>query len=398
MDQFLVNKQIVLGVSGGIAAYKSADLVRRLRERGAIVRVVMTANAKHFITPLTMQAVSGNPVHDDLFDLQAEAAMGHIELARWADAVLIAPATADCMAKLAEGQANDLLTTICLATRAPIVLAPAMNQGMWKNTQTEENAQALQAKGMYLFGPGEGSQACGDVGPGRMLEPTELVERLAAVFATGLLAGKKILITAGPTREAIDAVRFISNPSSGKMGYALAEAAFEAGAKVTLISGPVNLTKPSRIKCVDVISAEEMLNAVLAEINHCDIFIGTAAVADFRCKKIAAKKIPKKELPLELALEYTTDIIATVATLSPRPFVVGFAAETDNLLEKAQTKLHHKKLDMIVGNQVDEPGIGFDSDENAVIVLWGDQQETLVKKSKQKLARELVELIAKQQP
>lgn len=395
MNQFLTNKQILVGVTGGIAAYKSADLVRRLRERGASVRVIMTEGAKQFITPLTMQAVSGNPVHDDLFDLKAEAAMGHIELARWADAILIAPATADFMAKLKGGEANDLLTTVCLAARAPIALAPAMNQGMWKHTQTQENLQALRVQGIAIFGPGEGSQACGDVGFGRMLEPLELADHLSALFNTTALTGKRIIITAGPTQEPIDAVRFIGNPSSGKMGYALAEAAMEAGAKVTLISGPVHLAKPSRIECIDVVTAEEMLTAVMSKVAECDIFIGAAAVADFRCKKIEQRKIPKQEVSLELMLEYTPDIIAEVAKLSPRPFVVGFAAETDNVIEKAQAKLSNKKMDMIVANPVNEQGIGFGGDENAVTVIWRDQQSQFSKMPKKKLARELVSLMAK---
>jgi phosphopantothenoylcysteine decarboxylase / phosphopantothenate---cysteine ligase len=393
MNSFLANKQILVGVTGGIAAYKSADLVRRLREQGAFVRVVMTENAKQFITPLTLQAVSGSPVHDDLFDVQAEAAMGHIELARWADAILIAPATADCIAKIAKGEASDLLTTICLATGAPIALAPAMNQGMWKHTQTHENVQALQKKGLYIFGPGVGDQACGEVGPGRMLEPLELVEQTAALFATGLLAGKHIMITAGPTHEAIDAVRFITNASSGKMGYALAEAAHEAGAIVTLITGPVNLQKPSRFKCIDVVSAQEMLDMVMKQISSCDVFIGTAAVSDYRCKMPFAHKVPKKEASLTLELEHTPDIIAKVALTLPRPFIVGFSAETDNVLEKARAKLRKKNLDMMVANQINEPGIGFGSDENAVTVLWKEQQRLFEKQSKQKIARELVGLM-----
>jgi phosphopantothenoylcysteine decarboxylase/phosphopantothenate--cysteine ligase len=396
MNQLLLeNKQIILGVTGGIAAYKSADLVRRLREQGAVVRVVMTDNSKEFITPLTMQAVSGHPVHDNLFDLQAEAAMGHIELARWADAVLIAPATANCMARLARGEANDLLTTLCLATRAPVALAPAMNQAMWKHTQTQDNLQVLQAKGIYIFGPGVGGQACGDIGLGRMLEPAELVELTATIFVSGILKNKRVLITAGPTRESIDSVRFITNPSSGKMGYALAQAAAEAGAKVTVVSGPVALSKPAGVHCINVTTAEEMLTAVMQEVTKCDIFIGAAAVADFRCKNPGLGKIPKEVFSLELMLEYTPDIIAQVASLVPRPFVVGFAAQTDQLLEKAQTKLVNKRLDMIIANQINEAGIGFDSDENAVTVMWDKEKLAFAKMSKWKLAKELINLIAK---
>lgn len=393
MNKFLVNKQIILGVTGGIAAYKSADLVRRLREAGADVRVVMTAHAKEFITPLTMQAVSGNSVHDELFDLKAEAAMGHIELARWADAIVVAPATADFMARLLNGEANDLLTTLCIAAKAPLVLAPAMNQAMWKNTLTQRNAQALQDKGVHLFGPSEGSQACGDVGPGRMLEPLEIVARLEGIFATQMFSGKHVVITAGPTRENIDPVRYISNASSGKMGYALAEAAVEAGARVTLISGPVNLLKPSRVKVIDVVSAQEMLDAVMEQMSDCDIFISVAAVADYRCKQVATQKIAKTAGTLTLELERNPDIVASVAKLSPRPIVIGFAAETHDLLNKAKAKFENKKLDMIIANQV-ESGLGIGSDENAVTVLWKNGQQEFPLMGKRKLARELMEFIA----
>jgi phosphopantothenoylcysteine decarboxylase / phosphopantothenate---cysteine ligase len=394
MEQHLFNKQIILGVTGGIAAYKSADLVRRLREVGASVRVVMTANAKEFITPLTMQAVSGNPVHDDLFDLHAEAAMGHIELARWADLILIAPASADFMARLVNGEADDLLTTLCLATTAPIALAPAMNQAMWKNTQTASNVQALTQKKFHIMGPGEGDQACGDVGPGRMLEPLEIVARVKNIFATGSLSGRRVVITAGPTHEAIDPVRYITNASSGKMGYALAQAAQEAGAQVTLISGPTHLEKPRRVNCIDVTSAQTMLDAVMAQIKDADIFLAVAAVADYRCKTIAPQKIAKKAEELSLVLERNPDIVSTVAKLADRPFVVGFAAETENLLAHARDKLQKKNLDMIIANQVGQPEMGIGSDENAVTVLWRDQQKDFSRMHKQKLARELIGLIA----
>ena len=394
MEQHLFNKQIILGVTGGIAAYKSADLVRRLREVGASVRVVMTANAKEFITPLTMQAVSGNPVHDDLFDLHAEAAMGHIELARWADLILIAPASADFMARLVNGEADDLLTTLCLATTAPIALAPAMNQAMWKNTQTAANVQALAQKKIQLFGPGEGDQACGDVGPGRMLEPLEIVARVKNMFSTGSLSGRRVLITAGPTREAIDPVRYISNASSGKMGYALAQAAREAGAQVTLVTGPVQLEKPTRVNCIDVTSSQEMLDVVLANVTGADVFLAVAAVADYRCKTIAPQKIAKKADEITLVLERNPDIVTTVAQLDQRPFVVGFAAETENLLAHAREKLQKKKLDMIIANEVGHAETGIGSDENAVTVLWRDQQKEFTRMHKQKLARELIELIA----
>lgn len=392
MKHFLANKQIVLGVTGGIAAYKSADLVRRLREVGATVRVVMTEGAKQFITPLTLQAVSGNPVHDDLFDLKAEAAMGHIELARWADVIIIAPATADFMGHLVNGEAQDLLSTICLATKAPIALAPAMNQGMWRNTLTQENVTTLKAKGFHLWGPAEGDQACGDVGPGRMLEPLEIVDRASELFAKGTLAGKKVVITAGPTREAIDPVRFISNASSGKMGYAMATALQEAGAEVVLVSGPVSLQKPARIQCIDVVSTQEMLEAVMSEIDSADIFIGVAAVSDFRCKKVSLQKIPKiKTENFELALERTPDILAKVAQLTKKPFVVGFAAETEDLMQNAKAKLLNKKLDMIVANSAVD---AINSDENEATVLWKDQHKLFPRMSKHKLARELVALIS----
>lgn len=396
MTQRLMNKQILLGVTGGIAAYKSADLARRLREAGAVVHVVMTSSAKEFITPLTLQAVSGNPVHDDLFDTHAEAAMGHIELARWADVVLVAPATADFIARLVKGGADDLLTTLCLATAAPIALAPAMNQGMWKNTRTQENVQAAHAKGMHIFGPGIGDQACGDVGPGRMLEPIELVERVSELFKTGSLKGLRVLMTAGPTHEAIDPVRYISNASSGKMGYALAVAAMEAGANVTLISGPVSLNKPSRVERIDVVSAQDMFDAVMQRVADCDLFIAVAAVADYRCKTIASNKIAKKDQTMNIVLERNPDIVATVASLDKRPFVVGFAAETENMLANAKAKLQHKKLDMIVANPVGQPDAGIGADDNTVSVLWGDQQKVFPRMSKEKLARELVALIASQ--
>jgi phosphopantothenoylcysteine decarboxylase/phosphopantothenate--cysteine ligase len=394
MEQRLINKQIILGVTGGIAAYKSADLARRLREAGAEVRVVMTAKAKEFITPLTMQAVSGNPVHDDLFDLHAEAAMGHIELARWADLVLVAPATADFMARMVSGEANDLLATLCLATKAPIALAPAMNQAMWKNTTTQANLQVLKERKIHIYGPGEGNQACGDVGPGRMLEPLEITERAASLFAPGSLTGQRVLITAGPTREAIDPVRYISNASSGKMGYALAAAAVEAGARVTLISGPVNLEKLSHVETIDVISAQQMYDAVMHEVKTCDIFLAVAAVADYRSKEISTQKIAKTDAAPHLDLELNPDIVASVAQLPTRPIVIGFAAETHDLVAHAQAKLKNKKLDMIIANDVTQSQVGIGSDDNAVTVLWQDQQQTFPSMSKQKLARELIALIS----
>lgn len=394
MNPYLQNKQVLLGITGSIAAYKSADLVRRLREVGATVRVVMTQNAKAFITPLTMQAVSGFPIHDDLFDLQAEAAMGHIELARWADLILVAPATADFIARLTKGLAEDLLSTLCLATNAPIVLAPAMNQGMWLHAITQENMEALKKKKVNIFEPGEGSQACGDVGPGRMMEPLEIVKNLQNIFATGLLAGKKVLITAGPTHEYLDPVRFLTNKSSGKMGYALAQAAFEAGAQVTLISGPVKLAKPTHLTCFNVISAQEMLEKVLDKVQDCDIFISVAAVADYRSEKIAPQKIQKKESSLQLHLIRNPDIISEVANLKHPPFIVGFAAETEDLLEKAKRKKQHKKMDLIIANRVDE--MAMDQDDNEVTVLMSDREIHFSRSEKNKLARQLINLIAEE--
>ena len=338
--QRLCNKRIVLGVTGGIAAYKSAELIRSLCKLGADVRVVMTKSACEFITPLTLQALSHNPVHLDLLDTDAEAAMGHIELAKWADIVLVAPATANFIARLAGGQANDLLTTLCLATAAPICLAPAMNQGMWRDVTTQENIDKLVEKGLKIFGPADGSQACGDIGPGRMLDPELITLHTAEMFKHDIFTGRSVLITAGPTREDIDPVRFISNHSSGKMAYALAEAAVEAGARVTLVSGaPVNIDKPGRVKTIDVVSAQQMHDAVQENIEGVDIFIGCAAVSDYRPVEILKDKIKKNpdntEEILELKLVRNPDIVASVAALDNAPFVVGFAAETSNVIEYA---------------------------------------------------------------
>lgn len=393
MAQFLSNKRILLGVTGSIAAYKSADLVRRLREAGAHVRVAMTENAKRFITPLTMQAVSGFPVHEELFDLQAEAAMGHIELARWADMVLIAPASADFMARLARGNADDLLTTLCVATQAPIAVAPAMNQGMWKHGLTQENLFILKGKGVHIFGPGEGNQACGDVGPGRMIEPIEILSCLDAVFATGELAGLRVLVTAGPTHEAIDPVRYITNGSSGKMGYALATAAHEAGAKVTLVSGPVSLPKPSHFETIPVVSALEMHEAVMRKIADYDIFLAVAAVGDYRCQTIAQQKLHKHEAIVQLTLERNPDIAASVGQLPGRPFMVGFAAETENVIEQAKAKRQRKNMDMIIANRVGL-GVGMGADDNEVTVISAKQETPLSPAPKRKLARQLITLIA----
>ena len=388
-------KHILLGVTGGIAAYKSADLVRRLRERGAEVQVVMTDGAREFVTPMTFQALSGRPVRTDLWDPAAEASMGHIELARWADLVLIAPATADFLARLAAGRADDLLATTCLATAAPIALAPAMNQQMWANAATQANVALLKERGIHLFGPGSGDQACGEVGAGRMLEPGELAALADAKLThSGVLSGRRVLITAGPTREPIDPVRFISNRSSGKMGFAVAQAAREAGAEVVMICGPVSLATPAGVRRVDVESAADMLVAVQAEVRRDDIFISTAAVADYRPAQAATQKIKKTEENLALQMARTTDIIGTVAASANRPaFVVGFAAETDTVEQNARTKMLRKSLDMIAANEVGHDK-AFDCADNELIVLWRTGRKLLPRNAKTQLARELIELIA----
>lgn len=390
----LANKRIVLGVSGGIAAYKSAELIRRLRDAGAEVKVVMTAAAQQFITPLTLQALSGQPVHSDLLDPEAEAAMGHIELARWADLILVAPASADCIARLAQGMANDLLTTLWLATKARLAVAPAMNQQMWAAPSLQENLALLRARGVAVFGPASGSQACGDVGEGRMLEAVELAACCADQFETGALTGRHVVITAGPTREALDPVRYISNHSSGKMGFALAAACAEAGARVTLIAGPVQLATPDRVQRIDVESALQMLTAAQTAVADADIFIATAAVADYRPAAVAEQKIKKSADTLTLELVKNPDIVATIAAREPRPFVVGFAAETEKVVEHARDKLARKRLDMIACNDVARGDIGFQSDDNALTVIWPGGEQLLEKASKAVIARQLVALIA----
>jgi len=340
-----------------------------------------------------MQAVSGFPVHTELFDLHAEAAMGHIELARWADIVVVAPASADFMARLANGNADDLLTTLCLATPATIAIAPAMNQAMWKHTVTQANLQALQQKHVHIFGPAEGNQACGDVGPGRMLEPVEIIEKLNTIFSTGSLAGKQVVITAGPTHEAIDPIRFLTNGSSGKMGYALAEAAREAGAQVTLISGPVQLPKPSHVDVVPVTTALEMHAAVMRKMAECDIFLAVAAVGDYRSQEIAPQKLHKDAETMQLSLVRNPDIVSDVAKLANPPFIVGFAAETESVIEQAKTKRQRKKMDMIIANQIsaDQP---MGSDENTVTVISETSQQSLPAAHKRKVAREIIAMIA----
>ena len=386
-------KRILLGVTGGIAAYKSPDLVRRLRDRGAEVQVVMTGGAREFVTPTTFQAVSGRTVRSDLWDAAAEAAMGHIELARWADAVLIAPASADFLARLATGQANDLLSTLCLATEAPIAVAPAMNHVMWANAATRTNVATLAQRGVRIFGPAEGDQACGEIGEGRMLEPVDLAERVLALLpASGALAGRRVLITAGPTRERIDPVRFVSNRSSGKMGFAVAQAAREAGATVVLVAGPVSLPTPAGVARIDVESAADMLAAVLRELPGTDIFISTAAVADYRPARAAEQKIKKTAESLELAMERTTDVLATVAARADRPYAVGFAAETESVEQNARTKLMKKNLDMIAANEVGHDK-AFDCDDNQLIVLSRNGRHELLRAGKLTLARGLIALI-----
>jgi phosphopantothenoylcysteine decarboxylase / phosphopantothenate---cysteine ligase len=380
----LINKQILLGITGGIAAYKSAELCRLLVKAGAEVRVVMTASACEFITPLTMQALSGNRVHIELLDEEAEAAMGHIELARWADLVLVAPASANFIARLTHGEASDLLTTVCLAATAPLALAPAMNQAMWSNQNTQDNMSALKQKGLHIFGPADGEQACGDIGLGRMLEPSELALLAAGLFQNGAFAGLKVCITAGPTREAIDPVRYISNHSSGKMGYALAQAALEAGAQVSLISGPVNLPPPPHAYLVNVESAEQMLNAVTKET--CDIFIAVAAVADYRPQQIASNKIKKTRESIQLELVENPDILATIAAQKPKPFCVGFAAETENLKRNALAKLTNKNIDLVIANHATNT---FNNDEASVNAYWHKGEKVLTPDGKKKVPEKL---------
>jgi phosphopantothenoylcysteine decarboxylase/phosphopantothenate--cysteine ligase len=392
---YLSGKHILLGVTGGIAAYKSAELVRQLREQGAEVRVVMTAAATEFITPLTLQALSGNPVHTDLLDTDAEAAMGHIELARWADALLVAPATADFLARVVDGRADDLLAATCLACEAFVAVAPAMNRAMWENPATGDNIATLGKRGVLIMGPAEGLQACGESGPGRMLEPADLVTRLASLFQTGLLAGKRVLVTAGPTREAIDPVRYISNRSSGRMGFAVATAAAEAGAAVTLISGPVSLATPAGVQRIDVESAADMHAAVMREIACADIFISVAAVADYRPLVAAPHKIKKADPEISLDLVRNSDILAAVAALPDAPFTVGFAAETEALEVNAQHKREAKSIDMIAANTVGSDQ-GFECEENALHVFWNQGEQRLPRADKTKLARQLIAVIAGQ--
>lgn len=390
----LNQQNILLGVTGGIAAYKTPDLVRKLTAKGANVRVVLTESARAFVSPLSLQAVSGNPVSDDLLDPAAEAAMGHIELAKWADKLLIAPATANFMAKLTHGLADDLLSTLCLATEAKVFIAPAMNQQMWKAAATQANLATLLQRDVTIIEPAAGEQACGDVGPGRMPEPIELAEALVDINVQTELNQKKIVITAGPTRESIDPVRYITNHSSGKMGFSLAKAACDMGAQVTLVAGPVNLTTPEGITRVDVQSAQQMHEAVMTVVGDCDIFIGCAAVADYRPTNVVDQKIKKNNEELTLTFTKNPDILADVAKLQHAPFTVGFAAETQDVSRYAKDKLKRKNLDMIAANDVSRSDIGFNSDQNALTVFWEGGEKSLDIADKDKLAVQLMQQIS----
>ena len=399
----LLGKNILLAITGGIAAYKSAELCREFKRAGADVRVVMTKSAQEFITPLTLQALSGQPVHTELLNPESEAGMGHIELAKWPDLIVVAPATANFIAKYANGLADDLLSTLLLATTSPITIVPAMNQAMWKNPLTQRNMDELIkcfGERLNVLGPEAGEQACGDVGPGRMMEPMNILQSVAEYFSPSKdkpLSNKVVVITAGPTREAIDPVRYISNHSSGKMGYSLAQACQQFGAKVILISGPCNLVPPAGVICKNVVSAQDMFDAVMYEVNQaCNVFIGCAAVADYRPKDVNQQKMKKTgdACDISLDLEQNIDIIAAVANMDDKPFTVGFAAETNDLLRYAKSKLKNKKLDMIVANDVSSPELGFNSDYNEVYVITSNQQQLLEKQSKQGIANKIVTQIS----
>ncbi|MDB2443752.1 bifunctional phosphopantothenoylcysteine decarboxylase/phosphopantothenate--cysteine ligase CoaBC [Gammaproteobacteria bacterium] len=391
----LANKRIILGITGGIAAYKCAELTRGFVKAGADVKIVMTKSAEEFVTPLTLQALSGNRVHQNLLDLEAEAAMGHIELARWADVIIIAPATANFIARAAQGRAEDLLTTILLATPSLIAIAPAMNVEMWTDRQTQTNIEILRKRDVIVFGPSSGSQACGDVGLGRMLEPELIIDSVTQSFQTDILTGRKILITGGPTREAIDPVRYISNHSSGKMAYALASEAVNAGAEVLLVSGPVMETVPERVTCLKVTSADEMLHLVLSRMQDVDIFIGVAAIADYRPAKEEKQKIKKHKNQIDLTLIKNPDIISEVASLPNRPYIVGFAAETENILENGIEKLTRKNLDLLFANDATET---FGSDVVASTAIFADENFTIKSGKKSAVARHMLQIIANKLP
>ena len=392
----LANKNILLGVTGGIAAYKSAEIVRHLKKSGASVRVVMTRSAEEFITPLTLQALSGNRVSTELLDAEAEAAMGHIELAKWADGIIIAPATANTIARLSSGRGDDLLSTVTLAFDGPISVAPAMNQAMWRDERTQENLKKLIDQDFGICGPGSGEQACGDVGLGRMLEPLDILDMFSLSFNEGTLSGKKILITAGPTQEPIDPVRFITNRSSGKMGYSLVEAALESGANVTLISGPVNIDPPSNCNFVSIKTAEEMYDAVMHHISGMDVYIGTAAVSDYSPAKASDSKIKKdgSSSPMVLELKENQDILKSVSELEQRPYVVGFAAETNDLIKNAEKKLSNKNLDLIIANDVSNKDIGFDSDDNEVTLITEKEKYLIERQNKRKVSKKIIDFIS----
>ena len=393
---FFKNKNILLGVTGGIAAYKAAEIIRCFKKEGADVRVVMTESAKEFITPLTLQAVSGNEIHDSLLDIKAESAMGHIELAKWADILLIAPCTAETMAKITHGRADNLLGSIVLASKANIYLAPAMNMNMWLDESTQENFKILSSREITFIGPAKGEQACGDVGPGRMEEPNDIIEFIKIYEKKGPLLDKKITITAGPTREQIDPVRFISNNSSGKMGYAMAEAAVEFGAEVNLVSGPVSLDADMSINLIKVNSAYEMLQSVIKCMDYSDIFIGCAAVSDFKPLKYSDKKIKKEDIKnIDLELEKNEDILSYVSSKFPSAYVVGFAAETFDINDNAKKKLESKNLNMIISNDVSNDSIGFDVEDNEVNVITKNEEIFLKKDKKIRIAREILKIISK---
>ena len=388
-------KNILLGVTGGIAAYKAAEIIRLFKKLGADVRVVMTESAKEFITPLTLQAISGNEIHDSLLNTEAEAAMGHIELAKWADIILIAPCTAETISKITHGRADDLMGALILASKADIFIAPAMNMNMWLDNSTQQNYKTLSSRGISFIGPAEGEQACGDIGPGRMVEPENIIELIRSSYKTGPLSGKTITITAGPTREQIDPVRFISNNSSGKMGYSLADAAIEAGASVNLVSGPVSLEADKSINLYKINSASEMMNVVMECMDSSDIFIGCAAVSDYKPADYSENKIKKDEIPnLEIELKKNEDILKNVATNFSSSYVVGFAAETSNINNNAMQKLKSKNLDMIISNDVSDKSIGFNVDDNEVTVITCDEKIFIKKDKKIRIAREILKIIA----
>ena len=390
----LTNKRVLLGVSAGIAAYKAPDLVRKLTELGAEVQIILSKNADQFVAPLSLQAVSGHAVHSYAMTAESESGMGHIDLARWADIVLIAPATANMMARLCQGNADELLTTVCVATEAPIAVAPAMNQQMWQNAASRANIALLESRGVHILGPDAGEQACGEVGPGRMLQPVDIAQRVGNLFQNTELTGKRVMITAGPTWEALDPVRGITNHSSGMMGYSLAQAAVEAGADVTLVSGPTHIAKPERANTVNVVSALDMHAAVMNDIEDQDIFIAVAAVADYRPIDSADQKIKKNADEMTITMVKNPDILADVASLEKRPFCVGFAAETNDVISYARGKLERKKLDLIAANHVGGSDTGFGTPDNAITLISKDNATELPKQNKAALARQLMNEIA----